>query len=135
MDTELGELFARVARKQRRATLAALEPCGVSPHQARALRVAVQHSPLRPSQLAEQLSISLRSATQVVDALVAAGLLERTPDPDDRRAVLLSPTPQGVASATQIAAIRARESARFMAALDDYDRGELRRILTKLAAF
>ena len=81
---DLGELFARVARQQRRATLSALEPYGVSPHQARALRQIIKLGPLRPSKLAEQLHISLRSATDVVDALVGAGLLIREPDPGDR---------------------------------------------------
>lgn len=131
---ELGELFSRVGRQHRRATLTALEPCGISPHQARALRMVLRYGPLRPSQLAEHLSIALRSTTQVVDDLVVAGLLDRSPDPVDRRAVQLRVTPAGLKLAARIAAIRAEESRRFLGQLDEADRTELRRILDLLDA-
>ena len=36
---------------------------------------------MRPSVLAERLRIAPRSATEVVDALEARGLVERGPDP------------------------------------------------------
>ncbi|NLA28660.1 MAG: MarR family transcriptional regulator [Propionibacterium sp.] len=129
---DLGELFARVARQQRRAILTALEPCGVSPHQARALRQIVKTGPLRPSQLAEQLRISLRSTTEVVEALVAAGLLRREPDPSDRRAILVSATTHGVERSEQISEVRAAHGEAFLSALDATDRAQLRQILEKL---
>ena len=44
---------------------------------------------MRPSVLAERLHIAARSATEVVDALEERGLVERGPDPDDRRATLV----------------------------------------------
>ncbi len=126
---DLGELFARVARQQRRATLGALEPYGVSPHQARALRQIIKLGPLRPSKLAEQLRINLRSATDVVDALVGAGLLIREPDPGDRRAILVSATPEGIQRSEQIGKVRAQQGDVFLSALDEADRAQLRRIL------
>lgn len=129
---DLGELFARVARQQRRATLSALEPYGVSPHQARALRQIIRLGPLRPSKLAEQLHISLRSATDVVDALVGAGLLIREPDPGDRRAILVSATPAGIQRSEQIGKVRAEQGEAFLSALDAADRAQLRRILQVL---
>lgn len=129
---ELGELLSRTSRRLRRATLSALEPCGISPHQARALRMVLRHGPLRPSQLAEHLSIALRSTTQVVDDLVAAGYLDRAPDPGDRRAVLVSVTPAGSDLSQQISQIRGVQSRRFLAALDEADRAQLRRILLLL---
>lgn len=129
---DLGELFARVARQQRRATLSALEPFGVSPHQARALRQIIRSGPLRPSQLAEQLRISLRSATEVVEALVGTGLLAREPDPRDRRAILVSATASGIERADQISQVRAAQGEVFLSGLDESDRSELRRILQRL---
>lgn len=131
---ELGELFSRAARQLRRGTLSALEPSGINPHQARVLRLIVKLGPVRPTQLADQLSIALRSVTQVVDALVAAGLVNRDPDPDDRRAVLLSATANGQVLADQIAKIRGEQSRRFLAGLDAHDRAELSRILHLLEA-
>lgn len=124
--------FQRVARRMRRAMQTALEPCGVSPHQARALRMVVREGSLRPSQLAESLGIALRSTTQVVDDLVAAGLLSRHPDPSDRRAVLVSATEAGHQLAARIAEIRSEQSQQFTSVLSEQDRAELRRILVLL---
>ncbi|WIY81782.1 MarR family transcriptional regulator [Propionimicrobium sp. PCR01-08-3] len=126
---DLGELFARVARKQRRATLAALEPYGVSPHQSRALRQIIALGPIRPSKLAECLHISMRSATEVVDALVGCGMLVREPDSSDRRAILVSATPLGVERSEQISKVRAEQGEAFLTRLTKADRAELRRIL------
>lgn len=131
---DLGELFSRVSRRLRRATMTALEPCGISPHQARALRLVVRLGPLRPSQLAEHLSIALRSTTQVLDDLANSALVVREPDPLDRRAVLVRATPSGVELAEQIATIRGTQSRRFLGGLNDHDQSELRRILRLLDA-
>ncbi len=129
---ELGELFTHVHRRLRRATLAALEPTGVSPHQSRALRIILREAPLRPSQLADELGIALRSATQVVDDLVGLGLVDRSPDPQDRRAVLLTPTDAGLSTAAQLADLRHEQARRFLGELDATDRLELQRILLLL---
>lgn len=51
--------------------------------------------PLRPSQIARALGMTLSTATGVVDRLVAQGLVMRREDPSDRRVVLLSATEQG----------------------------------------
>ena len=87
---------------------------------------------MRPSQLAEQLRISLRSATEVVEALVGAGLLAREPDPRDRRAILVSATASGIERADQISQVRAAQGEVFLSGLDESDRSELRRILQHL---
>ncbi len=129
---DIREHFQRVSRRLRRAMMAALEPCGVSPHQARALRTVIGAGELRPSQLAESLGIALRSTTQVVDDLVAAGLLARRPDPSDRRAVLVSATEAGHQLAARIAEIRSQQSQQFTSVLSEQDRAELRRILLLL---
>ncbi|MGB3956171.1 MAG: MarR family transcriptional regulator [Brooklawnia sp.] len=126
---DLGELFSRVSRRFRRATLAALEPCGINPHQARALRMVIRHGPLRPSQLAQILGIALRSTTQVVDDLVELGLLTRVADPVDRRAVLVSASPAGIQRAEQISAIRGQQAHELLGGLSVDDRAELRRLL------
>ncbi|HEX9016733.1 MAG TPA: MarR family transcriptional regulator [Chloroflexota bacterium] len=51
--------------------------------------------PLRSSQVARALGMTLSTATGVVDRLVAQGLVQRHEDPSDRRVVLLSATPAG----------------------------------------
>src|ERR687893_3262501 len=91
----LGELLMRAARGQRRRWREALAPWDLSPHHARALRVVTDRTGTRLSDLAEALHIAPRSATEVADALQARGLVERTPDPTDRRGGGVTPTPGG----------------------------------------
>jgi DNA-binding MarR family transcriptional regulator len=51
--------------------------------------------PSRLSAVAEKCGFDPSTASRQVSALEQAGLLERTTDPDDRRAVLLKASPKG----------------------------------------
>ena len=130
---ELGELLMRVSRIQRRRWRNALAPWDLSPHQARALMVICAGDGVRLSDLAEQLRIAPRSATEVADALQERGLIERTPDPGDRRAIILRPTAEGRRIRGEIGAARAADSSELFARLSPGDRDALTRILRALA--
>jgi DNA-binding MarR family transcriptional regulator len=130
----LGELLLRVARGQRRRWLDTLAPWDLSPHHARALRVVTDRAGTRLSDLAEALRIAPRSATEVADALQARGLVERTPDPTDRRAVVLTPTDEGRRVQQEIAAARAADTRDLFDRLDAADRATLARILRTLTS-
>ena len=84
---------------------------------------------MRPSVLAERLHIAARSATEVVDALEARGLVERSPDPDDRRATLVRPTEAARTELAEVDRVRREQSERFLAVLSEPDRRSLDRIL------
>ena len=129
----LGELLMRAARGQRRRWRDTLAPWDLSPHHARALHVVTDRSGTRLSELAEALRIAPRSATEVADALQARGLVERTSDPTDRRAVVLTPTEEGRRVQAEIAAARAADNRDLFARLDADDRATLARILRTLA--
>ncbi|MGY1707716.1 MarR family winged helix-turn-helix transcriptional regulator [Geodermatophilus sp. SYSU D00697] len=129
----LGELLMRVARTQRRRWRDALAPWELSPHQARALRVVDTREGTRLSDLAEALHIAPRSATEVADALEARGLVSRSPDPTDRRAVVLTATDEGRRVQREVAAARAADTRDLFARLDPADRTTLARILRDLA--
>ena len=60
-----------------------------------ALAVIQREGHMRVSEVADQLSVDLSVASRQVAALVLAGYVEREPDPDDRRATRLRPTPAG----------------------------------------
>jgi DNA-binding MarR family transcriptional regulator len=79
--------------------------------------------------LAERLHIAARSATEVVDALEARGLVERGPDPDDRRATLVRPTEAARTELAEVDRVRREQSERFLAVLSERDRRTLDRIL------
>ncbi|MEX5721485.1 MarR family winged helix-turn-helix transcriptional regulator [Geodermatophilus maliterrae] len=129
----LGELLVRAARAQRRRWRDVLAPWDLSPHHARALRVVGGRDGVRLSDLAEALHIAPRSATEVADALQARGLVERTPDPTDRRAVVLRPTEAGRQVQAEVDAARAADTRDLFDRLAPADRAELARLLRALA--
>ena len=132
-DQALSDLFWGVARRLRHLGRETLEPLHVTPSQSRALGVLEHHGALRPGELAEHLRIAPRSATEVVDDLQDRGLVERRPDPGDRRATLVALTAAGQATGAAIRAARQQEAERFFGALSDQDRAELSRILRALS--
>ncbi|MCB0882531.1 MAG: MarR family transcriptional regulator [Thermoleophilia bacterium] len=95
-DETLAELVTSLARRMRREWRAAGgADGGPPPAEARALTIVMHRDGVRPGALAHRLRISPRSATDVVDALEARGLVAREADPSDRRACLVRPTPRG----------------------------------------
>ena len=70
--------------------------------------------PITPGELAAQLGTLPQSLTRTVQALEAAGFIERTPDPSDRRAALLAATPAGRRALREEMAPRDRWTARAM---------------------
>lgn len=128
----LAEAFRGVARQLRHQAQRALAPWDVTPSQARALGVLTRHGSVRLGALSEHLRIAARSATEVVDALEKDGLVERRPDPCDRRATLVSLTDRGAQVAAGVRAARNAEAEKFFARLDDADRASLTRILRNL---
>jgi DNA-binding MarR family transcriptional regulator len=55
----------------------------------------IRRGPIRLSELAEDEGLNPTMLSRAVGSLVEAGLLERTSDPSDRRAALVSVTAQG----------------------------------------
>lgn len=144
-DAELSEvdLLLRLARRWRRLGAEAEGDDGLSPHQERGLlalaRLArrFEHdrgAGVRVSHLADHLGIAPRSATEVADALEAASLVERSPDPTDRRAVLLTLTDAGWHRVAGIRDRRRSAAEEAMSVLTPQDRADLRRILMQLLA-
>jgi len=78
-----------------------------------------QHGPQRQRRVAELLGTSPQQAAVMVDALVERGLLSRSPDPTDRRAVLVGVTDRGQRTGARIEAMRARSAERLLGDLGD----------------
>ncbi|MDT7554506.1 MAG: hypothetical protein QOI16_3042, partial [Pseudonocardiales bacterium] len=105
-DEPLVDEFWALSRRLRAMAREALAEWDVTPSQARALGVLRRHGPLRLGDLAEHLRIVPRSATEVVDALEERALVDRRPDPADRRATLVALTARGDEVAAGIRAAR-----------------------------
>ncbi|WP_433678446.1 MarR family winged helix-turn-helix transcriptional regulator [Nocardia sp. CA-119907] len=134
-DPDLPELFLRTAKRIRRNQVARLAPLGITPGQARALRILGHHDePLRMAALADHLGIVPRSATTVVDALEFARLVSRAPDPSNRRSTLVTLTDSGRAALSQMAAARRQAAEEVFATLGSEQRETLRDLLATLEA-
>jgi DNA-binding MarR family transcriptional regulator len=131
-DETLPEAFWSVARQLRGMSQETLAPWDITPSYLRALRVLRRHGMMRLSELSDHLHIAPRSATEVVDALESRGLVQRRPDPGDRRATLVEVTEHGASVLDAIRAARGTETERVFGRLSQTDRAHLARILRKL---
>ena len=131
-DESLADAFLSVSRKLRETSQETLAPWDINPSQFRALRVLNHHGAIRLSDLSGRLHIAPRSATEVVDALESRGLVERRPDPSDRRATLAELTEHGTTVLRGIRAARGTEAERVFDRLSPADRDHLARILRPL---
>jgi DNA-binding MarR family transcriptional regulator len=99
----------------------------LSPSMTAALSTVERHGPMTPSELAARERIQRPTATRVLARLEEMGLLQRTPDPQDRRSSLVTATPAAV---ELLAELRTRKTA-FLAErlerLDADDRATLDR--------
>lgn len=129
---DLTEVFWAVARRLREKSQETLAPWDITPAQWRALRVLRRHGVMRLSELSDRLRIAPRSATEVVDALEARGLVRRMPDPGDRRATLVEVTEAGTEILEAIRGASSSEAERVFGRLSPADRAGLARILSQL---
>ena len=82
--------IARTARRLRQEAGA-----GLSPTQTAALATIERHGPLTPSELAAHERIQRPTVARLLGRLEADGLIDRAPDPADRRSSLISITAEG----------------------------------------
>jgi|SRR5690349_7114193 len=98
--TDIADLAARlrmaIVRTARRLRQeAAGEGTELTPTAASALATVERHGPLTPSELASIERIKRPTATRILRVLGEAGLLDRAPDPADRRSALVSANAAG----------------------------------------
>ena len=128
---ELQVAVMRLARKLRTHTTS-----GLTPTQLSALGVVFREGPLTLGELANAEQVRAPSITRTVDLLVAAGLVQRQPNPRDARAVLVGVTPEGEQLVKEIRRARRSWLASQWSELTDEERKALQQaapILRKLA--
>ena len=69
--------------------------------QIKTLTLLQHQGPQRMGSISTHLGSTLSSSTSIIDRLVDKGLVERAPDPDDRRGVICQLTPPGQESVEQ----------------------------------
>lgn len=134
------EVFSRVTRLSRRLDLARRD--AFSEHQMEiwefdvlsALRRAGEPYRLSPSALIRETLVTSGTMTNRVDRLEERGLVTRTPDPRDRRSVLVGLTPRGKKAVdAAFEALLARERT-LLAELSDTEATQLATLLKTLMA-
>lgn len=72
-----------------------------------------------PSRLMEAVGTDTAGMTRLLDRLEAKGLLERHPNPDDRRSVLIEPTERGVELVPRLAPVFGQVTKRLFEGFSD----------------
>jgi DNA-binding MarR family transcriptional regulator len=85
----------------------------------RVLQLAGEPYELSPTRLSEILVRSTGGMTQIVDRLERDGLVRRTPDPTDRRKVIVGLTREGFALVTRANALYVARKAAMLGQLSD----------------
>ncbi|MEV0246627.1 MarR family transcriptional regulator [Nocardia sp. NPDC050712] len=99
-----------------------------------ALRRSGEPFELNPSVIADTLMLSRAGMTGRLDRLESAGLVRRTADAADRRAIRVALTPAGREVIDTVVAEHVENETRLLAVLSARDRAELDRIARTLLA-
>ena len=140
LDVEPLEVLSRVSRLSRHLDIArraafaehALEPWEFDV--LTALRRAGSPYQLSPGQLLTQTLVTSGTMTNRIDRLAGKGLVQRLPDPDDRRGVLVRLTEAGQERADAALAGLLDHERAILAELSTAQRGDLAGLLRQLVA-
>jgi len=95
MDENIGSMLAQVSRLMRRSFDERARAIGITRPQAQVLSVLSRNKGINQGGLAEILEVEPITAGRMIDRLQDAELVERRPDPEDRRAWRLYLTSRG----------------------------------------
>ncbi|MFN2494842.1 MAG: MarR family winged helix-turn-helix transcriptional regulator [Pseudonocardiaceae bacterium] len=124
------ELLA-ASDQYRQATAAAL---GVGVPEAVTLGQLYHSGQLTPTVLAERLGMTTASVTGLLDRMAASGFLTRSPNPHDRRSILVTLTDDGLRTARAAFELFAEDIELAMAGAEPAERASLERLLRRAAA-
>ena len=87
---------------------------------------------LRPSDFAGTLMLTTSGTTKRLDRLERAGLIARSPDPEDRRGVVITLTDAGRERIDAVTAAHLENERALLAGLSEAERGRLADLLRAL---
>lgn len=128
---ELSELTLPMMWSLRQEAVRAFEPLGFTPVKALVLGM-ITTGTRSPKQLAELLDTPPPMMSNLLADLQTRGLVQRRPDPDDRRRVVVEPTPDGHAMTERFAQAWLEAGRAKTQALSDDDLRHLVRIYRAL---
>jgi DNA-binding MarR family transcriptional regulator len=104
-------LFDRIGRL--------LRPLNVSAAGGLVLGILRDRGPMPPSELSERLIVTRATVTGVLDSLERRGFVLRTPNPADRRSLLVEITPAGLGVLRELRTIVHRHEKEWLGGLSD----------------
>ncbi|MFF9471078.1 MarR family winged helix-turn-helix transcriptional regulator [Streptomyces roseolus] len=129
----VGMTLARVSRAHRIAMGRRLRELGLYPGQELMMMRLWDGGAARQSELIQSLGLDPSTVTKMLQRLEQCGYVRRSPDPADRRAVLVEATEEGKALRAGVENAWSDLEAGSLAGLDPAERAELARLLGVLA--
>lgn len=117
--------ISRMTRAEFERRVAAAQ-LGITPGEARTLATAARSGPIRQNCLADLSAQSRMSVTVFLDRLEAAGLVQRNPDPEDRRAKVVEVTETATPLLRQLKSIGDEVRAVMRGAMSDAEWDQFR---------
>jgi MarR family transcriptional regulator, lower aerobic nicotinate degradation pathway regulator len=111
----------------------ALEPLGIAEQHVGVLLLLEHLGPQVQAHMSPYLRIDKATMVRLVNDLERARLVERRPNPHDRRAVLVHLTDAGQHAITEVNAIMERVAAEVFGVLTPDEQQTVRRLLTRVA--
>ncbi|WOX25121.1 MarR family winged helix-turn-helix transcriptional regulator [Streptomyces solicathayae] len=124
--------LARTFRVHRMIAARLLRDLGLYPGQEFLMMRLWEGGPARQSELIKEMGLDPSTMTKMLQRLEQAGHVRRSPDPADRRAVLVEPTEESEQLRTQVAGAWATLEEVTLKNLDPDERATLERLLTRV---
>ena len=111
-----------------------VEKAGLTPGQWNALTQLEEHGAMTQKQLAERLQKEQATVTRSIERLVQRGLVERTPNPQDRRVNIVNVTPEASRLLAELEPSVTQRNEELTEGISDADLEAFFRVLDRLNA-
>jgi DNA-binding MarR family transcriptional regulator len=125
--------LARAAHRVREGVERSLEPLGIRGPHLFILMMMRADGPMSQAALTKRLWIDRTTMVHIIDDLERLGLVERTRDPNDRRANAVRVSPRGEEVLARAGQLAHAGEAGVMSALSPEEQEQLRSLLARLA--
>ena len=133
LDAHLGYWLRMVSNAVSQSFARQVEREGVTVAEWVFLRALYDAGPVAPSLLAETMGMTKGAISRLADRLADKALIDKSANPDDKRAHTLALTPAGRALVPRLAALADANDAAFFQALTADERRQLDQLLRRIA--
>ncbi|MGJ4747695.1 MarR family winged helix-turn-helix transcriptional regulator [Leptospira sp. SA-E8] len=132
-ERQIGFLLSQVGSISASKFAKRIEPLDITPSHSGILRLLAHMDGLSQRELCEKLSILPSRLVLLIDQMEEKDLVVRDPDPNDRRSYSLSLTTKGKKIMGQLSGLAKEHNEEMCSGLNQEDRKNLAKILSKIA--